>query len=92
MQGSRNKPFTSIGDLVDDVTQITGSGTKWSKESTFCSISILITTRSHVFTVYVTAQVIDDAISTVYAEKRNLAIVDHSVDPIKGRYFKWLVE
>jgi len=92
IEGSANKPFTSIGDLVDDVTQITGVGTKWDKESTFRSISNLVTTRSNVFTVYVTAQVIDEAISSVYAEKRILAIVDRSVNPIRVRYFRWLVE
>ena len=92
IQGSVNKPFTSIGDLVDGVTQITGSGTKWDKEKAFRSISNLITTRSNVFTVYVTAQVIDEAISSVYAEKRILAIVNRSVDPIKVRYFRWITE
>jgi len=94
---SNDKPFTSIGDLVDDVTQITGSGTKWEKEKTFRSISNLITTRSNVFTVYVTAQVTEEDVSdppntTVYAEKRILAIVDRSVDPIKVRYFRWITE
>ncbi|MBC8550524.1 MAG: lamin tail domain-containing protein [Candidatus Brocadiales bacterium] len=92
IQGSGSKPFTSIGDLVDDVTQITGSGTKWNKEKTFRSISNLITTRSNVFTVYVTAQITDEAMSNVFAEKRILAIVDRSVDPIRVRYFRWLVE
>ena len=92
IETSGSKPFTSIGDLVDDVTQITGAGTKWNMESTFRSISNLITTRSNVFTVYVTAQVIDEAISSVYAEKRILAIVDRSVDPIRIRYFRWIVE
>jgi hypothetical protein len=87
-----NKPYTSIGNLVTKVSEITGSGTKWNKESTFRSISNLITTRSNVFTVYVTAQVIDEAISSVYAEKRILAIVDRSVDPIRVRYFRWIVE
>jgi hypothetical protein len=94
---SNDKPFTSIGDLVDDVTQITGSGTKWEKEKTFRSISNLITTRSNVFTVYVTAQVTEEDVSdppntTVYAEKRILAIVDRSVDPLKVRYFRWITE
>lgn len=92
IQGSGNKPFTSIGDLVDDVTQITGSGTKWEKEKTFRSISNLITTRSNVFTVYVTAQITDEGETEVFAEKRILAIVDRSVDPIKVRYFRWIVE
>ena len=92
IQGSGNKPFTSIGDMVDDVTQITGSGTKWNKEKTFRSISNLITTRSNVFTVYVTAQITDDAETEVFAEKRIRAIVDRSVDPIKIRYFRWITE
>ena len=93
IQGDNDKPFSSIGNLLEDVPDITNTGsTKWDKEKPFRSISNLITTRSNVFTVYVTAQVIDDTISTVYAEKRILAIVDRSVDPIKVRYFRWLVE
>jgi len=93
IQGDNQKPFSSIGNLLEDVPDITNTGsTKWEKEKPFRSISNLITTRSNVFTVYVTAQVIDEAISTVYAEKRILAIVDRSVDPIKVRYFRWLVE
>ena len=84
--------FTSIGNFVDRVNQITGSGTKWNKESNFRSISNLITTRSNVFTVYVTAQITDETISNVYAEKSILAIVDRSVDPIKVRYFRWITE
>ena len=92
IQGSGSKPFTSIGDLVDDVTEITGALPKWNEEETLRSISNLITTRSNVFTVYVTAQITDEAISNVYAEKRILAIVDRSVDPIKIRYFRWITE
>ncbi len=92
IQGSESKPFTSIGNLVDDVTEITGALSKWNEEETLRSISNLITTRSNVFTVYVTAQITDEAISNVYAEKRILVIVDRSVDPIKVRYFRWLVE
>ncbi|MCP4252915.1 MAG: hypothetical protein GY775_05825 [Candidatus Scalindua sp.] len=97
IQGSGSKPFKSIGDLVDNVTQITGVGTKWVEEERFRAISNLITTRSNVFTVYVTAQITEDDVSdppntTVYAEKRILAIVDRSVNPIKVRYFRWLVE
>ena len=93
-----NKPYTSIGDLVAKVSEITGAaGTKWDEEEALRSISNLITTRSNVFTVYVTAQVTEEDVSdppntTVYAEKRILAIVDRSVDPIKVRYFRWLVE
>ena len=92
IEGSGSKPFTSIGDLVDDVTEITGAGTKWDEEKVFRAISSLITTRSNVFTVYVTAQITDEAISNVYAEKRILAIVDRSVDPIQVRYFRWVTE
>ena len=93
IQGDAQKPFSSIGNLLEDVPEITNTGTtKWDKEKSFRSISNLITTRSNVFTVYVTAQVIDEAISSVYAEKRILAIVDRSVDPIKVRYFRWITE
>ncbi|OHC01324.1 MAG: hypothetical protein A3H23_03570 [Planctomycetes bacterium RIFCSPLOWO2_12_FULL_40_19] len=93
IEGSGSKPFTSIGHLVDVVTEITGTtGTKWDKEKRFRSISNLITTRSNVFTVYVTAQITDEAISNVFAEKRIMAIVDRSVDPIKVRYFRWMTE
>ena len=92
-----SKPYDSLGDLIDKVDGANGitdtsATNKWDEEKKLRAISNLITTRSNVFTVYVTAQVIDDAISTVYAEKRILAIVDRSVDPIKVRYFRWLVE
>ena len=93
IQGDNQKPFTSIGNLLEDVPDITNTGTtKWDKEKPFRSISNLITTRSNVFTVYVTAQVTNEAMSNIFAEKRILAIVDRSVDPIKVRYFRWLVE
>jgi hypothetical protein len=92
IQGDADKPFSSIGNLLEDVPDITNTGaTKWDKEKPFRSISNLITTRSNVFTVYVTAQVTDEAL-TVFAEKRILAIVDRSVDPIRVRYFRWIVE
>lgn len=88
-----NKPYTSIGDLVARVSEITGAiGTKWDEEEALRSISNLITTRSNVFTVYVTAQITDEGETSVYAEKRILAIVDRSVDPIRVRYFRWIVE
>jgi hypothetical protein len=91
------KPFESIGDLVAKVPEITGAGSKWAEEQRFRSISNLITTRSNVFTVYVTAQVTEDDITDppdtkVFAEKRLMAIVDRSVDPIRVRYFRWIVE
>ncbi len=91
---SGQKPFTSIRHLVDNVTEITDTSAtnKWGEEKIFRSISNLITTRSNVFTVYVTAQITDEAISSVYAEKRILAIVDRSIDPIKVRYFRWITE
>jgi hypothetical protein len=92
IQGSGSKPFTSIGHLVDDVTEITGAGTKWEEEETFRSISNLITTRSNVFTVYVTAQITNEAETSVFAEKKIKAIVDRSVNPIQVRYFRWITE
>jgi len=92
IQGSGSKPFTSIGNMVDDVTQLTGALPKWDEEETLRSISNLITIRSNVFTVYVTAQITNESMSNVFAEKRILAIVDRSVNPIKVRYFRWIVE
>ncbi|MGR3173349.1 MAG: lamin tail domain-containing protein [Candidatus Scalindua sp.] len=87
-----SKPYSSIGDLVVKVTDITDTGaTKWDKEKPLRSISNLITVRSNVFTVYVTAQITDEAL-TVFAEKKILAIVDRSVDPIRVRYFRWITE
>jgi len=99
IQGSGSKPFTSIGNMVDNVAEITDTSAtnKWGEEKIFRSISNLITTRSNVFTVYVTAQVTEEDVSdppntNVFAEKRILAIVDRSVDPIRVRYFRWIVE
>ncbi len=93
IQSNNKKPFSSIGNLLKDVPDITSTGTtKWDKEKPFRSISNLITTRSNVLTVYITAQITDEAMSNVFAEKRILAIVDRSVDPIKIRYFRWITE
>ncbi len=89
------KPYDSIRDLLVSIAGITdtsATNNKWNREKRFRAISNLITTRSNVFTVYVTAQITDELMSKVFAEKRILAIVDRSVDPIKVRYFRWLVE
>ncbi|WP_133111804.1 hypothetical protein [Candidatus Scalindua japonica] len=56
------------------------------------AISNLITTRSNVFTVYVTVQINNQGTTEVFAEKRILPIVDRSVDPIKVRCFEWITE
>ena len=75
------------------VSEITSAiGTKWDEEEALRSISNLITTRSNVFTVYVTAQITNETENSVFAEKRILAIVDRSVDHIKVRYFRWITE
>jgi len=97
-----SKPYDSIGDLIDKVDGANGitdtsATNKWNEEKRLRAISNLITTRSNVFTVYVTAQVTEEDVSdppntTVYAEKRILAIVDRSVEPIKVRYFRWITE
>ncbi len=93
IQSDNQKPFSSIGNLLQDVPDITNTGSnKWDKEKPFRSISNLITTRSNVFTVYVTAQITDEGETEVFAEKRILAIVDRSVDPIKVSYFRWITE
>ncbi len=90
-----SKPYDSIKDLLVSITGITdasATNNKWNREKTFRAISNLITTRSNVFTVYVTAQITDEVMSNVFAEKRIIAIVDRSVDPIKIRYFRWIME
>ena len=90
IESSIDKPFTSIGDFVDDVSQITGTGDKWDREKRFRSISNLITTRSNVFTVYITAQVSNESETDIFSEKKILAIVDRSLDPVKIRYLRWI--
>lgn len=92
IEGSIAKPFMSIGDLVVKVAQITGTGNKWEREKRFRSISNLITTRSNVFTVYITAQVTNDSEIDIFSEKKILAIVDRSLDPIMIRYFSWITK
>jgi len=92
-----SKPYSSIGDFIDKVDGANGitdasATNKWDEEKRLRAISNLITTRSNVFTVYVTAQITNEGQSEVFAEKRILAIVDRSIDPIKVRYFRWLVE
>jgi len=92
-----SKPYSSIGDFIDKVDGANGitdasATNKWDEEKRLRAISNLITTRSNVFTVYVTAQITNEGETEVFAEKRILAIVDRSVDPIKVRYFRWLVE
>ncbi|MCP4265905.1 MAG: hypothetical protein GY777_10075 [Candidatus Brocadiaceae bacterium] len=93
IKSSVSKPFTNIGDMVSKVTELSNiAGTNWDKERAFRSISNLITTHSNVFTVYVTAQITDEEETSVYSEKRVLAIIDRSVDPINVRYFRWIAE
>jgi hypothetical protein len=93
IKSSESKPFTNIGDMVSKVAEISNiGGNKWDKEMVFRSISNLTTTHSNVFTVYVTAQITDEEETSVYSEKRVLAIIDRSVDPINVRYFRWLME
>jgi hypothetical protein len=89
---SIDKPIVSIGDFAYDVTQITGTGIKWDREKRFRSISNLITTRSNVFTVYITAQLTNESETEIFSEKKILAIADRSLDPIKIRYFSWITK
>ncbi|GAX60864.1 type II secretory pathway, component PulK [Candidatus Scalindua japonica] len=92
-----NKPYESIGDLIDKVDGADGitdtsASDKWNEEEALRAISNLITTRSNVFTVYVTAQITNEGETEVFAEKRILALVDRSVDPIEVRYFRLITE
>lgn len=61
---------------------------KDEKDLIFTSISNLITTHSNVFAVYVTARIVNSSASQTFAEKKLVAIVDRSVNPIKMRYFR----
>ncbi|MCP4412887.1 MAG: hypothetical protein GY808_10030, partial [Gammaproteobacteria bacterium] len=93
IKSSVSKPFTNIGDMVSKITELSNiDGTNWDEERAFRSISNLITTHSNVFTVYVTAQITDEEETSIYSEKRVLAIIDRSVDPINVRYFRWIEE
>src|SRR3990167_2215037 len=65
---------------------------KDEKDLIFTSISNLITTHSNVFAVYVTARIVNSNASQTFAEKKLVAIVDRSVNPIKIRYFRWMTE
>src|SRR3989339_96602 len=65
---------------------------KDEKDLIFTSISNLITTHSNVFAVYVTARIVNSSSSQTFAEKKLVAIVDRSVNPVKIRYFRWMTE
>ena len=65
---------------------------KDEKDLIFTSIANLITTHSNVFAVYVTARIVNSSASQTFAEKKLVAIVDRSVNPIKIRYFRWMTE
>jgi len=65
---------------------------KDEKDLIFTSIANLITTHSNVFAVYVTARIVNSSASQTFAEKKLVAIVDRSVNPVKIRYFRWMTE
>ena len=65
---------------------------KDEKDLIFASIANLITTHSNVFAVYVTARIVNNDASQSFAEKKLVAIVDRSVNPVKIRYFRWMTE
>ena len=67
----------------------------------FGAISNIVTTRSNVFTVYCLAQVgvwndlnaddiVDPGEFTTFAERKLMAIVDRSTQPINVRFLRWL--
>lgn len=98
------RPFITIG-AITSVTGMNYFGTdnadndgdgfideKDEKDLIFTSISNLITTHSNVFAVYVTARIVNSDASQSFAEKKLVAIVDRSVNPIKIRYFRWMTE
>ncbi len=98
------RPFTTIG-AITSVTGMNYFGTdnvdndgdgfideKDEKDLIFTSIANLITTHSNVFAVYVTGRIVNSSASQTFAEKKLVAIVDRSVNPIKIRYFRWMTE
>jgi len=98
------RPFTTIG-AITSVTGMNYFGTdnvdndgdgfideKDEKDLIFTSIANLITTHSNVFAVYVTARIVNSSASQTFAEKKLVAIVDRSVNPVKIRYFRWMTE
>ncbi|HHT9136148.1 MAG TPA: hypothetical protein ACFYEK_02770 [Candidatus Wunengus sp. YC60] len=98
------RPFSTIG-AITSVTGMNYFGTdnadndgdgfvdeKDEKDLIFTSISNLITTHSNVFAVYVTARIVNNSASQTFAEKKLVAIIDRSVNPIKIRYFRWMTE
>ncbi|MDO8141190.1 MAG: hypothetical protein Q6358_06785, partial [Candidatus Brocadiales bacterium] len=98
------RPFSTIG-AITSITGVNYFGTdnadndgdgfvdeKDEKDLIFTSISNLITTHSNVFAVYVTARIVNNSASQTFAEKKLVAIVDRSVNPVKIRYFRWMTE
>lgn len=100
----QTNPFTTIYDILQvpgmdrfstDGVDNDGDGItddKDEKDLIIRSISNLITTRSNVFAVYVTARVTNASASRTLAEKKLVAIIDRSVTPVKIRYFRWMTE
>ncbi|MGQ3684057.1 MAG: hypothetical protein ACUBOA_03450 [Candidatus Loosdrechtia sp.] len=100
----QTNPFTTIYDILQvpgmdwfgaDGIDNDGDGItddKDEKDLIIRSISNLITTRSNVFAVYVTARITNASASRTLAEKKLVAIVDRSVTPVKIRYFRWVTE
>ena len=87
--GTSNSGMNYFGtDNVDN----DGDGFIDEKDLIFTSIANLITTHSNVFAVYVTARIVNSSASQTFAEKKLVAIVDRSVNPIKIRYFRWMTE
>ncbi|NUN23441.1 MAG: hypothetical protein HUU09_08220, partial [Candidatus Jettenia caeni] len=98
------RPFSTVGQI----TSVTGMDyfsndnmdndddgfvdDKDEKDLIFTSISNLLTTHTNVFTVYVTARIVNADVSQTLAEKKLVAIVDRSVTPVKIRYFRWMTE
>jgi hypothetical protein len=67
----------------------------------FGALSNMVTTHSSVFTVYCMAQVgldgnndgdFEDAQDKIFAERKLLAIVDRSTQPINIRFLRWLTD
>jgi len=94
--------FMTIGEILN-VTGLDSLGTdtadndqdgltdeKDEKDAIIKSIANLITVRTNVFAVYAVGRVLNSAQTDVLGQRRLVAIVDRSVDPIAVRYFRWM--
>jgi len=83
-------PPADATDRDLDGLTLANAADKKERDVLIKAVQPLITTRSNTFTIFVVARVVDPVLGNTLAQRRLMAIVDRSVDPIAIRYFKWL--